>query len=206
VATFLATPSSANLAAALTDETGSGAAVFATSPTLTTPTLGTANATSIVFTNAQLKTGGTNALAARLSNDSDYAVFIGSKFRASDVSGNIQVGLSQSNAGQIELISGGRLDFAASATQANTTKDTGLRRNAAGVLEVYDGITGGTYRDLRLRNLITATSVTWSSGAGSPEGVVTAAVGSLYTRTDGGAGTTLYVKESGAGNTGWVAK
>ena len=41
VATFLATPSSANLAAALTDETGSGAAVFATSPVLVTPALGT---------------------------------------------------------------------------------------------------------------------------------------------------------------------
>jgi len=34
VATFLATPSSANLAAAVTDETGSGALVFATSPSL----------------------------------------------------------------------------------------------------------------------------------------------------------------------------
>jgi len=41
VATFLATPSSANLAAAVTDETGSGSLVFATSPTLTTPILGT---------------------------------------------------------------------------------------------------------------------------------------------------------------------
>lgn len=41
VDTFLATPSSANLAAALTDETGSGAVVFATSPTLVTPILGT---------------------------------------------------------------------------------------------------------------------------------------------------------------------
>lgn len=41
IATFLATPSSANLAAALTDETGTGAAVFATSPTLITPALGT---------------------------------------------------------------------------------------------------------------------------------------------------------------------
>lgn len=41
VATFLGTPSSANLAAALTDETGSGAVVFATSPTLVTPILGT---------------------------------------------------------------------------------------------------------------------------------------------------------------------
>ena len=41
VATFLATPTSANLAAAVTDETGSGSLVFATSPTLVTPALGT---------------------------------------------------------------------------------------------------------------------------------------------------------------------
>jgi hypothetical protein len=41
VATFLATPSSANLAAAVTNETGTGALVFATSPTLVTPALGT---------------------------------------------------------------------------------------------------------------------------------------------------------------------
>lgn len=41
VATFLATPTSANLAAAVSDETGSGALVFATSPTLVTPALGT---------------------------------------------------------------------------------------------------------------------------------------------------------------------
>jgi hypothetical protein len=50
------------------------------------------------------------------------------------------------------------------------------------------------------------TAARWTSGSGSPEGVITAPVGSLYTRTNGGAGTTLYVKESGAGNTGWVAK
>jgi len=41
VAAFLATPSSANLRTAVTDETGSGALVFATSPTLVTPALGT---------------------------------------------------------------------------------------------------------------------------------------------------------------------
>lgn len=46
----------------------------------------------------------------------------------------------------------------------------------------------------------------WTTGSGSPEGVVTAVVGSLYTRTDGGLLSTLYVKESGSGNTGWVAK
>jgi polygalacturonase len=44
-------------------------------------------------------------------------------------------------------------------------------------------------------------------GDGSPEGVVYAGIGSQYRRRDGGAGTTLYIKESGtASNTGWVAK
>lgn len=47
IATFLATPSSANLRIAVSDETGTGALVFATSPTLVTPTLGVATATSI---------------------------------------------------------------------------------------------------------------------------------------------------------------
>jgi len=50
VATFLGTPSSANLASAVTDETGSGSLVFATSPTLVTPILGTP--TSVTLTNA----------------------------------------------------------------------------------------------------------------------------------------------------------
>jgi hypothetical protein len=39
--TFLQTPTSANLAATVSDETGSGSLVFATSPTLITPALGT---------------------------------------------------------------------------------------------------------------------------------------------------------------------
>lgn len=47
VATFLGTPSSANLRAAVTDETGTGALVFANTPTLVTPVLGDATASSI---------------------------------------------------------------------------------------------------------------------------------------------------------------
>ena len=43
-------------------------------------------------------------------------------------------------------------------------------------------------------------------GSGSPEGAVAAPTGSLYLRTDGGARSTLYVKTSGSGNTGWTAK
>lgn len=49
-----------------------------------------------------------------------------------------------------------------------------------------------------------APSIRW--GTGSPESVYTAVVGSTYHRTDGGAGTTFYVKESGTGNVGWIAK
>ena len=63
VATFLGTPSSANLAAAVTDETGTGALVFASSPTLVTPTLGTP--ASVTLTNATglpLTTGVTGTL------------------------------------------------------------------------------------------------------------------------------------------------
>lgn len=43
-------------------------------------------------------------------------------------------------------------------------------------------------------------------GSGTPEAVVTAGIGSMFSRIDGGAGTSLYVKESGTSNTGWVAK
>ncbi len=64
VATFLGTPTSANLKAALTDETGSGAAVFANSPTLVTPTLGAASATSINGLSLGLAGGGSNLNAA----------------------------------------------------------------------------------------------------------------------------------------------
>lgn len=43
-------------------------------------------------------------------------------------------------------------------------------------------------------------------GTGTPEGVVTAPVGTLFIRSDGGTSSVLYVKETGTGNTGWVAK
>lgn len=46
------------------------------------------------------------------------------------------------------------------------------------------------------------------SGSGSPEGVIAAPVGSLYTSTlpSPPAAAVLYVKATGSGNTGWVAK
>lgn len=74
------------------------------------------------------------------------------------------------------------------------------------VLEVLEGSgvrfeAGFSDGHIRLNS---ATSI--FSGANTPEGAITAPVGSVFLRTNGGANTTLYVKESGAGNTGWVAK
>jgi len=57
-----------------------------------------------------------------------------------------------------------------------------------------------------LSNASPTTTLTGVLVTGTPEGVMVGAVGSTVTRTDGGALTTMYVKESGTGNTGWIAK
>lgn len=61
-------------------------------------------------------------------------------------------------------------------------------------------LSAGTTPNFRPTNLV---AVDWQ-GTGSPEGVVTALVGARYTQTNGGAGTCLWVKETGTGNTGWI--
>ena len=61
VATFIATPTSANLRAAVTDETGTGALVFANSPTLVTPALGTPSSGNV----SNCTVDGTNAVGFR---------------------------------------------------------------------------------------------------------------------------------------------
>lgn len=71
--------------------------------------------------------------------------------------------------------------------------------------------TDGGAEKIQVNGGISATSLKVGAasilaGTGTPEGLQTAPVGSLFLRTDGGAATTLYVKESGTGNTGWVAK
>lgn len=74
--------------------------------------------------------------------------------------------------------------------------------------DVSSGGTGAQRRALRMGFGTTAGAdvISLYFGTGSPESVITANIGSIYLRTDGGASTTFYVKESGTGNTGWIPK
>jgi hypothetical protein len=80
-----------------------------------------------------------------------------------------------------------------------------LTISAASGTNVIKPEAAGTGSASKVDYHLTATDVRVTSGTGSPEGSVSAPVGSEYLRTDGGTGTTLYVKESGTGNTGWTA-
>ena len=61
VATFLATPTTANLLAAVTGETGTGAVVFGTSPTIATPTITTPTVTGLILNDASIVFEGATA-------------------------------------------------------------------------------------------------------------------------------------------------
>jgi parallel beta-helix repeat protein len=105
--------------------------------------------------------------------------------------------------------------YAASAVTLDWITVTGNYMNATGgattdltggaVLGVNVVLTGnvgpqsGDYPDFKnnVRRLV---------GSGTPEAAVVAGIGSIFQRRDGGAATSTYVKESGTGNTGWIAK
>ncbi len=70
----------------------------------------------------------------------------------------------------------------------------------AGTLEVRDDFFDNGDQAIQLGGVYIYSS------AGNPEGTVIAPPGSMYLRTVGAPAATLYVKESGAGDTGWVAK
>ena len=92
VATFLATPSSANLASAVTDETGSGSLVFATSPTFVTPVLGTPSSGTL----SSCTVDGTNAVGYRKIPQSGAAKTTSYTLAVGDVGEFIEVGASGS--------------------------------------------------------------------------------------------------------------
>jgi len=115
--------------------------------------------------------------------------------------------------GNITLYSSSLSDFNRLQLGGTTNAFPAIKRNGAAIdfrLADDSGFCDITARQvfasLGAIYLNTAATAFILRGSGTPEGVVTAIVGSLFLRSDGGAGTTLYVKESGTGNTGWVAK
>lgn len=103
VATWLGTPSSSNLASAVTDETGSGSLVFATSPTLVTPVLGTP--TSGTLSNCTVD--GTNPVGYRnvpVSSNSTNTLVVGDVGKVLSVSAGQTVPNSTFAAGDVVVI------------------------------------------------------------------------------------------------------
>lgn len=81
---------------------------------------------------------------------------------------------------------------------------TGLVANGNLTIGTVSGFDSNDHMAANLK--VGTVTPTIYSGTGSPESAVTAPMGSLYLNLSGGASTTLYVKQSGTGNTGWVAK
>lgn len=119
------------------------------------------------------------------------------------VSGN-----SSSNNG-VAVDGSGRLSTVGNATSSYKANRTGTSSTKLGlVVEVYDdGVTtnGGLANGGGKTEFHHTSGVIDTSGTGSPESVVTASVGSTYRQTDGSSGTTLWIKESGISDTGWVS-
>ena len=83
-------------------------------------------------------------------------------------------------------------------TGAQTHKPFAIYRNTGRIIAGLSGASAGIDLSLNGPRVL--------HGTGDPNGTYAAPVGSTFHRTDGGAGTSFYVKESGTGNTGWVAK
>jgi len=209
VATFLATPSSANLAAALTDETGTGANVFATSPTLVTPALGTPSAlvgTNITGTAAGLTAGNvtTNANLTGAVTSVGNATSLGS-FTSAQLAGALtdETGTGANVFATSPTLVTPLLGTPTSGVMTNVT-GLPLTTGVTGTLPVANGGTGITSFGTGVATWLgtpsaanLAAAVTDETGSGS---LVFATSPSLTTPTIGGGGANFSGSTSGTTN------
>lgn len=110
--------------------------------------------------------------------------------------------LSISTAGQVDLIGNFTVSIAAglqlTVGAVSVNVNVPLVPNADNSINLGDGALRWQRSFVSERHFISG--VFDSAGSGSPEGVVSASIGSTYRDTTGG---DFYVKGSGAGNTGW---
>lgn len=167
IATFLGTPSSANLAAAVTNETGSGALVFATSPTLVTPVLGTpssGNLANCTFPTLNQSTTGNAATATALQTARTIG---GVSFNGTaninlpgvNTAGNQNTtGIAAGLSATLAVASGG------TGATSLTANNVILGNGTSAVQFVAPGTTG---------NVLTSDGTTWASTApAAPSGVL----------------------------------
>lgn len=137
-ATFLTTPSSANLAALLTDETGTGATVFATSPTLVSPALGTPS--SGVLTNCTNLPIATVSVAGAMSPGTGLSVTGGGVVNhTNSVTAGTTSGITFDAQGHITTttaLTGANLPVATSGVIGGVRPGTGLTVDGSGILNV----------------------------------------------------------------------
>jgi len=136
IASFLATPTSANLNTAVTDETGSGSLVFATSPTLVTPNIGTASGTSLILSGG-VNAGTSTLTSLSVTNNETVGGTLGVT-GASTLTGNTSIGGTLGVTGATTLSStsahGGAATFSSTVNVTGATTLTTLTTSGTSTL------------------------------------------------------------------------